>query len=157
MVTEMNYEIWLHGQNGYANRCYAATLEGARALVIYHLNAGRYDSGSVFGPEGGMALFRARRWYSPHYAAVVDNPAPEPRRPLRVVPQGVNPYEFAARVAKARKLADGLLRHGITYRDALLMDDAMWRLAAAGCGVIAPSTVTQVMALEEMAMMERAA
>lgn len=107
----MEYEIIFRSKLTVGiTRMYAATAEAARKLALYHLNAGRYDSASVYGPEGGQAIFRAIRWYSPHYSAVIDSPAMEL---ARLVPQGVNPYEFAAQVAKARNLAVTIasLRH----------------------------------------------
>lgn len=83
----MEYEIIFRSKLTVgATRCYAATVEQARTLVMHHLNAGRYDSGSVYGPEGGQAIFRATRWYSPHFAAVIDSPVLDRR-----VPPGVNP------------------------------------------------------------------
>lgn len=152
----MAYEIWFRSKLTVgATRAYADSVENARALVMHHLNAGRYDYAAVYGPEGGQAIFRANRWFSPYYSVVVDNPAPEPV--LRVVPRGMNPYEFAARVGKARKLAETLLRHGITYRMALEMQPDHWRLAAVAAGVNQPSDVTAVMALEEMAAMSEVA
>jgi hypothetical protein len=153
----MEYEIWFRSKLTVgATHAYAETAEKARALVLHHLNAGRYDYAAVYGPEGGQAIFRARRWFSPYFAAVVDSlPAPAVR--LRAVPQGVNPYEFAGRVAKARKLAEALRTHGISQADALLMDEAIWKLAAMGAGVSAPSMVTQMMAIEDLGWMESVA
>lgn len=147
----MEYEIIFRSKLTTAStRCYAATVEQARTLVMHHLNAGRYDSGAVFGPEGGQAIFRATRWYSPHFAAVIDNPVMEP---ARRVPAGVNPYEFAAQVGKARKLAETMFRFGIDASDALLMDDGMWALAAIAAGVKTPSNVTRMMTIENLSWM----
>lgn len=144
----MGYEIIFRSKLTVAtSTAYALTLEAARALVIHHLTAGRYDSGNVYGPDG-RSCFRAIRWYSPHFAAVVDRPEMSPRRE---VPAGMNPYEFAARCAKSRKLADVLYQYGISYSDALLMDETMWRLAAAGAGVAPPSGYTIMLTLENMA------
>lgn len=149
----MGYEIIFRSKLTVAtSTAYALTLEAARALVMHHLTAGRYDSGNVYGPDG-RSCFRATRWYSPHFAAVVDRPEMSPRRE---VPAGMNPYEFAARVGKAAKLADALHKYGITKADALLMDEAMWKLAAAGAGVNPPSSVTQMLAIETLARLEAA-
>lgn len=145
----MEYEIIFRSKLTVGmTQAYAETLEAARALAMHHLSAGRYDYAAVYGPEGGQAKFRARRWFSPHFAAVIDTPQTEPRRR---VPEGVNAHEYAARVAKARKLSDALLRHGISYSDALLMDEAMWRLAAVAAGVKPPSSTTVMLTLENMA------
>jgi hypothetical protein len=65
--------------------------------------------------------------------------------------------DFAGRVAKARKLAEALRTHGISQADALLMDEAIWKLAAMGAGVSAPSMVTQMMAIEDLGWMESVA
>lgn len=76
---------------------------------------------------------------------------------LRLVPEGVNPHQYAARCAKAMKLAEALHQHGITHDDALLFDDGMWRMAALGAGVNQPSVHTQLIAIADLCWLERAA
>ena len=132
---------------------YTDTVENAIATVRHFLGRGNYDSAVVYDAER-QPVFRARRWFQPAVDPMpVETPA-EPR--LRLVPQGVNPHEFAARVGKAGKLADTLHRYGITKADALLMDDGMWRLAAIAAGVNPPSSVTQMLTIETLARLEAA-
>lgn len=133
-------------------RSYTDTIEHAIAIVRHFLGRGQYDRATVYDADRNP-VFRANRWTVPN----VELPEPvKPTMPIRVVPQGVNPYEFAARIGKAGKLADALHRYGITKADALLMDEAMWRLAAAGAGVTPPSSVTQMLAIEALARLEAA-
>lgn len=76
---------------------------------------------------------------------------------LRVVPDGVNPYEYAARVAKARKLAEFLRSHGVDKESALSMTFDHWRTVAKLAGVNEPSATVQMLAIEDLGWMERAA
>lgn len=131
---------------------YTDTVENAVAAVRHFLGRGQYDSAVVYDADR-QPVFRARRWFTP---AVEPIAAKTESQPMYAVPRGVNPYEFAARIGKAGKLADTLHRYGITKADALLMDDAMWRLAAAGAGVNPPSSVTQMLAIEALARIEAA-
>ncbi len=130
---------------------YTDTVENAVAAVHHFLGRGNFDSATVYDADR-QPVFRARRWFQP----AVEPMQAEPTPTLRLVPQGVNPYEFAARVGKAAKLADALHRHGITKADALLMDESMWKLAAVGAGVNPPSSVTQMLAIETLARIEAA-
>lgn len=134
---------------------YTDTVENAVANVRHFLGRGQYDSATVYNAER-QPVFRARRWFTN-----VEPGAPmadtTPATTLRLVPQGVNPYEFAARIGKAGKLADAMHRHGITKADALMMDETMWKLAAMGAGVKPPSSVTQMLAIEQLARLEAAA
>lgn len=131
---------------------YTDTVANAIATVHHFLGRGNFDSATVYDADR-QPVFRARRWFQPAVEPMQTEPMPAA---LRLVPQGVNPYEFAARVGKAAKLADALHRHGITKADALLMDEAMWKLAAAGAGVNPPSSVTQMLAIETLARLEAA-
>lgn len=139
---------------------YTDTVENAIATVRHFLGRGNYDTAVVYDAER-KPVFRARRWFQPAVEGGVDpaqaavTAAPAASK-LRLVPQGANPHEFAARVGKAGKLADTLHRYGITKADALLMDDGMWRLAAVGTGVNPPSSVTQILTIEALARLEAA-
>ncbi len=133
-------------------RSYTDTIEHAIAIVKHFLGRGQYDRATVYDADS-RPVFRANRWTVPN----IELPDPvRPTIPLRVVPQGVNPYEFAARIGKAGKLADTLHRYGITKADALLMDEDMWRLAAVAVGVKPPSSVTQMLTIEALARIEAA-
>lgn len=120
-------------------RSYTDTVENAVTLVRHRLGRGQYDRATVYDAEG-RPVFRASRVEMQQH-----------------VPHGVNPHEWAARLGKAGKLADTMHRYGITKSDALLMDETMWRLAAAGAGVTAPSSVTQMLTIEALARLEAAA
>lgn len=136
---------------------YTDTVENAIANVRYFLGRGQYDSAVVYNADR-QPVFRARRWFvSVELGSPLADTAPATVSGLRLVPQGVNPYEFAARIGKASKLADALHRHGITKADALMMDETMWKLAAMGAGVNPPSSVTQMLAIEQLARLEAAA
>lgn len=149
-------EIVMKSKHAVMPTCsYTDTVENAVAAVRHFLGRGNYDSAVVYDADR-QPVFRARRWFTP--VVEPETPAaPESQQPsLRVVPRGMNPYEFAARVGKAGKLAETMHRYGITKDDALLMDDSMWRLAAAGAGVNPPSSVTQMLAIEALARIEAA-
>lgn len=131
---------------------YTDTVENAIAMVRHFLGRYQYDRATVYDADG-LPVFRANRWKMPNVEPIsAASAAPA----LRVVPQGMNPYEFAARIGKAGKLADVMHRYGITKADALLMDDDMWQLAAAGAGVKPPSSVTQMLTIEALARLEAA-
>lgn len=132
---------------------YTDTVENAVGIVHHFLGRGNFDSATVYDADR-QPVFRARRWFQPAVEPMQAEPMAAPA--LRLVPQGVNPYEFAARVGKAAKLADALHKYGITKADALLMDEAMWKLAAVGAGVNPPSSVTQMLVIEALARIEAA-
>lgn len=117
---------------------YTDTIEHAIAIVKHFLGRGQYDRATVYDADS-KPVFRASRVEM-----------------QRAVPQGVNPHEWAARIGKAGKLADVMHRYGITKADALLMDESMWRLAAAGAGVNPPSSVTQMLTIEALGRLEAA-
>lgn len=163
-------EIVMKSKHAVMPTCsYTDTVENAVAAVRHFLGRGNYDTAVVYDADR-QPVFRARRWFTPvvepmQGETALNNQAPggisgsgtkDPPPILRVVPRGVNPYEFAARVGKAGKLAETMHRYGITKADALLMDDSMWRLAAAGAGVNPPSPVTQMLAIEALARIEAA-